>query len=100
MSFSLWKTHSEPGQAGQVYMVMAGYAAGLVMGALAVAKAPMQRWQSIVALIAFAFVLFKQRTVLPFDIFKLEIGAKLMGIGGYAGLIFSIITLAKPESSK
>ncbi len=99
-SITLWGTRSFPGQAAQVYMVMAGYAAGLVMGAMAAAKAPMQRWQSIVALIGFAFVLFKMRNALPFDIFKGAIGAKLMGLAAYAGLIFSIITLAKPETAK
>ena len=99
-SISLWGTRSFPGQAAQVYMVMAGYGAGMVMGAMAAAKAPMQRWQSIVALIGFGFVLFKMRNALPFDIFKGAIGAKLMGLAAYAGLVFSIITLAKPETAK
>jgi hypothetical protein len=99
-SITLWGTRSFPGQAAQVYMVMAGYAAGLVMGAMAAAKAPMQRWQSIVAILGFLFVLFKMRNALPFDIFKGAIGAKLMGLAAYAGLIFSIITVAKPETAK
>jgi len=99
-SISLWGTRSFPGQASQVYMVMAGYGAGLVMGAMAAAKAPMQRWQSIVALLGFIFVLFKMRNALPFDIFKGAIGAKLMGLAAYAGAILSAITLAKPETAK
>ena len=100
MSISLWKTREAPGQAAQVYMVMAGYLAPLVMGAMAAAKPPMQRWQSIVALIGFLFVLFKMREALPFDIFKGAIGAKLMGLTAYAGAILSALTLAKPETAK
>jgi hypothetical protein len=100
MSISLWKTREAPGQAAQVYMVMAGYLAALVMGAMAAAKPPMQRWQSIVALLGFLFVLFKMREALPFDIFKGAIGAKLMGLTAYAGAILSALTLAKPETAK
>jgi hypothetical protein len=100
MSISLWKTREAPGQAAQVYMVMAGYLAPLIMGAMAAAKPPMQRWQSIVALIGFLFVLFKMRDALPFDIFKGAIGAKLMGLTAYAGAILSALTLAKPETAK
>jgi len=100
MSISLWKTREAPGQAAQVYMVMLGYLAPLVMGAMAAAKPPMQRWQSIVALIGFLFVLFKMREALPFDIFKGAIGAKLMGLTAYAGAILSALTLAKPETAK
>ena len=100
MSISLWKTREAPGQAAQVYMVMAGYLAPLVMGAMAAAKPPMQRWQSIVALIGFLFVLFKMREALPFDIFKGAIGAKLLGLTAYAGAILSALTLAKPETAR
>ena len=100
MSISLWKTREAPGQAAQVYMVMAGYLAPLIMGAMAAAKPPMQRWQSIVALIGVLFVLFKMREALPFDIFKGAIGAKLMGLTAYAGAILSALTLAKPETAK
>jgi hypothetical protein len=100
MSISLWKTREAPGQAAQVYMVMAGYLAALVMGAMAAAKPPMQRWQSIVALVGFLFVLFKMREALPFDIFKGAIGAKLMGLTAYAGAILSALTLAKPETAR
>ncbi len=97
-SASLWAAREAPGGAAQVYMVMAGFAAGLAMGGMGAAKG-MQRWMSIVALIGFAFVLFKFRDGL-FDLFKLGIGAKLMGIAAFGGLIFSILTLTKPEPAK
>ena len=99
-SITLWGTRSFPGQASQVYMVIFGYAVPLAMGAMAAAKPPMQRWQSIVALLGFLFVLVKLRHGLPFDIFKGAIGAKLMGLSAYAGAILSALTLAKPETAK
>jgi len=100
-SASLWSARAG-GEGAQVYMVMVGFLAPLVMGIMAVAKPPAQRWQWIVSLIGFAFVLFKLRSGLPTDIFKAPfgIGAKLMGLGAIAGLVFSIITLAKPETAK
>lgn len=98
MSFSLWKTRE--GDAANVYMVMAGFAVPLVMGAMAAAKPPMLRWQSIVALLGFVLVFIKMRHGLPTDIFKGAIGAKLMGLALYAGTVFSVLTLAKPETAK
>ena len=100
ISISLWKAREAPGGAAQVYMVMAGYIAPLIMGAMAAAKPPMLRWQSIVALVGFLFVRFKMRDALPFNIFKGAIGAKLMGLALYAGTICSVLTLAKPETAK
>jgi hypothetical protein len=97
-SASLWDAREV--DAANVYMVMAGFAAALVGGALAVAKPPMQRWHSIVALVGLALVLVKVRDGLPFDIFKGAIGSKLMGLSLYAGLALSIATLAKPEGGK
>ncbi|MBA3396537.1 MAG: hypothetical protein H0T89_28155 [Deltaproteobacteria bacterium] len=97
-SISLWAAREAPGGAAQVYMVMAGFAAAAAMGAMGAAKG-MQRWMSIVAIIGFAFVLFKFRDGL-FDLFKMAIGAKLMGIGAFAGLVFAILTLTKPEPAK
>ncbi len=98
LSISLWAAREAPGGAAQVYMVMAGFAAAAAMGGLGAAKG-MQRWMSIVAIIGFAFVLFKFRDGL-FDLFKMAIGAKLMGIGAFAGLVLSILTLTKPEPAR
>ncbi len=98
MSFSLWKTRQ--GDAANVYMVMVGFGVPLVMGAMAAAKPPMLRWQSIVALLGFVLVFIKMRQGLPTDIFKGAIGAKLMGLALYAGTICSVLTLAKPETAK
>ena len=84
---------------GQVFMVMAGFAVPLAMGAMGAAKG-MQRWQSIVAIIGFAFVVFKMREGFLKLITDGGIGAKLMGIGAAAGLVFAIITVVKPEPAK
>jgi hypothetical protein len=86
--------------AGQVYMVMVGYVAAAAMGGMAMAKAPMLRWQSIVALVGFAFVAFKFRGGFMDMLTHGAIGAKLMWVGAVAGLVLSGLTIAKPEQAK
>jgi hypothetical protein len=86
--------------AGQIFMVIGGYAAALVMGAMAAAKPPMQRWQGIVAIVGFGFVVFKMRDGFLKLITDGAIGAKLMGISAIAGLVFAILCVAKPETAR
>lgn len=99
-SFSLWKARQ--GDAAQVYLIMGAFGAALAMGAMSVAKAPLLRWQSIVALIGFALVVVKIRDGLPMDFMKSPggIGMKLVGLSAIAGVIISALTLAKPETAK
>lgn len=85
--------------AAQTFMVMGGYAVGLAMGAMGAAKG-MQRWQGIVAALGFVFVVFKFRGGFLDLITHGAIGAKLMGIAAVAGLVFSILTVVKPEPAK
>jgi hypothetical protein len=85
--------------AAQTFMVMGGYAIALAMGAMGAAKG-MQRWQSIVAIVGFAFVVFKFRGGFIDLITHGAIGAKLMGIAAIAGLVFAILTAVKPEPAK
>jgi hypothetical protein len=85
--------------AAQIFMVMGGYAVALAMGAMGAAKG-MQRWQSIVAIVGFGFVVFKFRGGFIDLITHGAIGAKLMGIAAVAGLVFAILTAAKPEPAK
>jgi len=96
-SISLWGSRELAGS-GQVFMVLISFLAATAMGGMGVAKG-LQRWMSIVATIAFAFVLFKFRDGL-FDLFKGAIGAKLMGVGAWGGLIVSVLTIVKPEPAK
>ena len=101
-SISLWDAHSAPSEMGggiHVYLIMAGYAAGLVMGALAAAKPPMQRWQAIVALVGFVLVLVKTRDGLK-HFGDMAIGGKLMIISMALGIVCSILAIAKPETAK
>lgn len=98
ISISFWQMRGFPGGGAQVFLVLISFLAAAAMGGMAVAKG-MQRWMSIVATVAFAFVLFKFRDGL-FDMFKGAIGAKLMGVGMWAGLIVSVLTLVKPEPPK
>jgi hypothetical protein len=98
-SISFWD-YKELMGSGQIFMVMGGYAAGLVMGVLAAAKPPMLRWQGIVAIVGFAFVVFKMRDGFLKLITDMAIGGKLMGIAALGGLVFSILCVAKPETAK
>lgn len=84
--------------AANTFIVMGGFAAALAMGAMGVAKG-MQRWMSIVALIGFGLIVVKMRGG-TFDMLKMAIGAKMIAIGALAGLVFSILTIAKPEPTK
>ena len=97
ISTSLWKARE-----GDAYLILAGFAAALAMGALAVAKGPLQRWQSVVALVGFALVIVKIRDGLPTDFLKSpgDIGMKLVGLSAIVGAALSIATLARPEAAK
>jgi hypothetical protein len=102
-TLSLWDAHSAPAERGggiHVYLIIAGYAVGFLMGLLAVIKPPMMRIHSLVALVAFGFVLLKMRDALPTEIFKGEIGSKLLGGAAYAGALISLLTLFKPETQR
>ncbi|MDB4955315.1 MAG: hypothetical protein JWO36_2884 [Myxococcales bacterium] len=98
-SISFWGMKELAGS-GQIFVTMAGYVLGAVMGAMAVAKPPMQRWQAIVATLGFAFVGFKMRDGFLKLITDGAIGAKLMAIAVLAGLVFSVLCIAKPEATK
>ncbi len=97
MSISFWDAHKAP-DGVQVYLVMAGYALAAVMGAMGAAKG-LKRPQAIAALVGFAFVVFKFRGGF-FDLLKAAIGAKLMFVAAVAGLVVSILAVAKPEDGK
>lgn len=97
MSISLWDVHSA--DMGQVLMVMIGYGLGIVAGVMAM-KGGMQRWQGIMAVVGFAFVVFKFRGGFLDLITHGAIGGKLMGLAAVAGLVFSVLCIAKPAEAK
>ncbi len=98
-SVSFWSMKELYGPS-HVYMIMAGFAAALVMGILAAAKPPMQRSQAIVSAVGCAFVLFKLRELLSTMLKDGAIGAKLMVVAAIAGLVVSILCVAKPETAR
>ena len=97
MSISFWDAHKAP-DGVQVYLVMAGYALAAAMGAMGAAKG-LKRPQAIAALVGFAFVVFKFRGGF-FDLLKAAIGAKLMFVAAVAGVVVSVLAIAKPEDGK
>lgn len=98
MSITFWDVHKAPGEGVQVYLVMAGYALGAVMAAMAIAQG-LKRPQAIAAAVGFAFVIFKFRGGFT-DLMKGAIGGKLMFIAALAGVVVSVIAAAKPEEGK
>ena len=97
MSISFWDVHTVA--MFDFLQVAIGYGLGIVMGAMA-AKGVMLRWQAIVATVGFALVVVKFRGGFIDLITHGAIGAKLMGIAAIAGLVFSVLCLAKPEQAK
>jgi hypothetical protein len=93
-----------PGGTSYVLMIMAGYVAALIVGAMAATKPPILRWQSIVAIVGFAWAGFKLNDGMGGYgggfielITDGEIGAKVMAISAVAGLAFAILCIVKPE---
>jgi hypothetical protein len=93
ISFSVWDMHSA--DMVQTVLILAGYGVGLVMGVLAM-KAGIARWQAIVALVGFAYVVFKFRGGFMDMLTHGAIGGKLMWVAAVGGLVFSILAIAKP----
>jgi hypothetical protein len=84
--------------AANFYLIAAGYAAAVAMGAMGIAKG-MQRWMSVIAIVGFSLVLLRMRGEVV-ELLKAGIGAKLMGVAALAGLALAILTTVKPEPVK
>jgi len=100
---SFWKMHEMPtsmGGGAHIYMVLAGFIAAVVCAGLGVAKPPMQRWQGVVSLIGFAFILFKLRSLLGEMIKHGNIEGRLMAFSAIIGCVFAVLTLGKPETAR
>jgi hypothetical protein len=98
MLFSLFKMLGM----GYLVPIVGGFAAAVAMGAMAMSKPPMQKWQAGVAAGGFAliFVRFKLWEVLKEmgALFK-AIPMLLFVVAVIGGLIVSIMALAKGEES-
>ena len=95
LSFWAMREHAP----ANTYMTISAYAVGFVVPAISIVKPPILRWQAIVSVLAFAFVLIKLRELLGAFITDGSIGAKLMVVAPGLGLIFSILCLVKPQLS-
>jgi peptidoglycan/LPS O-acetylase OafA/YrhL len=80
------------------YMTAGGYGAALAMGVLAISKG-MQRWMSVIAIIAFSLVILRMRGELV-ELLNAGLGGKLMSVAALAGLALAILTTVKPEPVK
>lgn len=91
---NLWdmRTHAPV----ETYTTLIAYAVGFVVPAFAVANPPILRWQAIVAVLAFGFVLIKLRAVLGVFLTEGAVGGKLLVVAPVLGLVFSILCLVKP----
>ena len=78
-------------------LVLGPFAVGLLMAVIAVVKRPMLRLQSIIAAMAFGFVVFRLRDGFVDLIKNGGIGAKLMAISAVTGILFSIACVAKAD---
>jgi hypothetical protein len=89
------------GATGQAVLMLIAFALPAVMGGLAVAKPPLQKWQAGVALAGFALASYKLEIwkVLPHigELFK-AIPMLLLVVACIGGLVVSILGLAKGDA--
>jgi hypothetical protein len=93
---AIWKAHGLPGLSKHIYMIIGGFAAALVMAGVAVARPPLLRWQSGVAVAGFALVLVKIRDGLFQGNF---LNGKLLSVVVLVGLALAIASLVKREDA-
>ncbi|MDB4955314.1 MAG: hypothetical protein JWO36_2883 [Myxococcales bacterium] len=98
-SFTFWGLRDLIGTE-HVVMVLGAYAVAALIGLFAVVKPPMYRWQAILSGGALGFVVYKFRGGFSDLITQGPIGAKLMGIAAITGIVFSVLSLVKPEDRK
>jgi hypothetical protein len=92
-SISFWDVRAF--DAARVYLVMAGFLAPAVMGAMSL-KGGILKWQAGVAIAGFGLCVVKLR---PWgEVFGGAIGAKLMVIGAFLGLIAAVVAIVKPSN--
>jgi len=77
-----------------VISVLSAFGLAALMALIGIFKAPMLRWQGLLALIGFAYVIGKMRGGIIDYIRDGAIGAKLIGIAPLAGALFAILSLA------
>ena len=94
-SLSFWDLRSVA--AAQVYLALVGFAGGLAMGGLAVARGALSRWQAVIATLCFSLA------ILPAGVregMKAEVGGKLMLLAAIAGLAIAIAGIVRPDAPR
>ncbi len=84
---------------GYLVPVLGGFVLAAVMGAMGLAKPPMQQWQAGLAAAGFAMVFVRLKFwQMIKGIGDAPLSGKLLIVAVLGGLIVSILALAKPES--
>ncbi len=84
---------------GYLAPVLGGFVLAAVMGAMGLAKPPMQQWQAGLAALGFVAVFVRLKFWQLLKGFgDSPLSGKLLVVAVLGGLIVSIIALAKPES--
>jgi hypothetical protein len=87
---------------GQLVIMLAAFALPAAMGGMAVSKPPLQRWQSIVALLGSALACWKLeiwKTLAHIgELFK-ALPMLLIVVAAVGGLVVAILSLAKAEQA-
>ena len=88
---TLWSLHDK--QMVPTVLVLVGFALATLVAVMAIVRAPILRWQALVAMVGFVVTIGELRGTLV-DLFKGEIGGKLASIAPIAGILFSILAVA------
>src|SRR5437879_1792820 len=81
----------------QALMVLGGYALAAAIALLGIIMPPFRRWQALVAVGGFAFVLIKLSGSLVEMVKDYAIGGKAMVIAAFAGLALAATGVLKPD---
>lgn len=97
---SFYELMGKLGQPGQFYMTAVGYVLALTMALVATVKPPMVRWQGLVSVVGFGWVIVKLRAGFLNLITDEGVGANVMAISALAGVALAILCIAKPETAR
>jgi hypothetical protein len=90
---SLWALRSL--SPSSTYLVMSGFAAATVVASLGVARPPLLRVQALIALLGFALVLIKLRSVLDMLLTDASVGGRLLAVAPMVGIAMCGLAMLK-----
>jgi hypothetical protein len=77
------------------YLVMSGFAAAILVASVGVARPPLLRYQALVAVLGFALVLVKLRSVLDMLLTGPSIGGRLLAAAPMVGVVMCGLAMLK-----